>query len=51
MTFHVYQSTREVIRITKIYDLLCVRCMVKEILMKGHPKFKWGQIFNNNGFA
>ena len=51
MTFHVYQITREVIRITKIYSLLCVGCMVREILTKGHPKVKWGQIFNNIRFA
>ena len=51
MTCHVYQITREVIRITKIYSLLCVGCMVKEILTKGHPKVKWGQIFNNVRFA
>ena len=44
MTFHVYQITREVIRITKIYSLLCVGCMVREILTKGYPKVKWGQI-------
>ena len=35
MTFHVYQITREVIRITKIYSLLCVGCMVKGNLTKG----------------
>ena len=51
MTFHVYQITREVIGITKIYSLLCVGCMVREILTKGHPKVKWGQIFNNIRFA
>ena len=51
MTFHVYQITREVIRITKIYSLLCVGCMVREILTKCHPKVKWGQIFNNIQFA
>ena len=32
MAFHVYQITRSVIRITKIYSLLYVRLMVKEIL-------------------
>ena len=47
MTFHVYQITPEIIRTTKIYSLLCVGCMVREILTKGHPKVKWGQIFNN----
>ena len=51
MTFHVYQITSKVIRITKIYSLLCVGCMVKEILTKGHPKVKWGQISNNIRFA
>ena len=51
ITFHVYQITREAIRITKIYSLLCVWCIVKEILTKGHPKVKWGQIFNNIRFA
>ena len=51
MTFHVYQITREVIRTTKIYSLLCVGCMVREILTKRHPKVKWGQIFNNIRFA
>ena len=51
MTFHVYQITHEVIRITKIYSLLCVGCMVREILTKSHPKVKWGQIFNNIRFA
>ena len=50
MTFHVYQITREVIGITKIYTLLCVGCMVREILTKGHPKVKWGQILNNIRF-
>ena len=40
MTFHVYQITREVIRITKIYSLPCVGCMVREILTKGHQKVK-----------
>ena len=44
MTFHVYQITRDVIRITKIYSLLCEGCMVREILTKGHPKVKCGQI-------
>ena len=47
MTFHVYQITREVKRITKIYSLLWVGCMLREVLTKGHPKVKWGQIFNN----
>ena len=51
MAFHVYQITREVIRITKKYSSLCVGCMVREILTKGHPKVKWGQIFNNIRFA
>ena len=51
MTFHVYQITREVIRITKIYSLLCVGCMVRGILSKGHPEVKWGQIFNNIQFV
>ena len=51
ITFYVYQITREAIRITKIYSLLCVGCMVWEILTKGHPKVKWGQIFNNIRFA
>ena len=51
MTFHVYQITCEVIRTTKIYSLLCVGCMAREILMKGHPKVKWDQIFNNIRFA
>ena len=51
IAFHVYQITREVIRITKIYSLLCVGCMVREILTKGHPKVKWGQSFNNIQFA
>ena len=51
MAFHVYQITREVIRITKIYSLLCVGCMVREILTKGHRKVKWVQIVNNNRFA
>ena len=51
MTFHVYQITREIIRIAKIYSLLCVGCMVREILTKGHPKVKRGQIFNNIRFA
>ena len=32
------------IRTTKIYSLLY---LVREILTKGHPKVKWGQIFNN----
>ena len=31
MTFHVYQITCEVIRITKIYSLLCIGCMVRKI--------------------
>ena len=48
MTFHVYQITPEVIRTTKIYSLLCVGCMVREILTKGHPKVKWGQIFKTS---
>ena len=39
MTFHVI--THAVIRTTKIYSLLCVVCMVREILTKGHPKVKW----------
>ena len=51
MAFHVYQITREVIRITKIYSLLCAGCMAREILAKGHLKVKWGQIFNNIRFA
>ena len=51
VTFHVYQITREAIRITKIYSLLCVGCMVRKILTKGHLKVKWGQIFNNIRFA
>ena len=51
MTFHAYQIAREVIMITKIYSLLCVGYMVREILTKGHPKVKWGQIFNNIRFA
>ena len=51
MTFHVYQITREVIRITKIHNLLCVGCMVREILMKDHPKVKWDQMFDNIRFA
>ena len=51
MTFHVNQITCEVVRITKIYSLLCVECMVREILTKGHLKVKWGQIFNNVQFA
>ena len=51
MTFHVYQITREVVRITKIYSLLWVGCMVRETLTTGHPKVKWGQIFNNIQFA
>ena len=51
MTFHVHQITREVIRIRRIYSLLCVGWMVREILTKGHPKVKWGQIFNNIRFA
>ena len=38
-------------KITKIYSLLCVGCMVREILTKGHPKVKRGQIFNNIRFA
>ena len=50
-TFHVYQITRDVIRTTKIYSFLCVGCMVREILTKGHPKVKWGQIFNSIRFA
>ena len=53
MAFHVYQFTREVIRITKIYNLLCVGCMVREILTKGHPKvvgsnFQQHPIFMND---
>ena len=32
MTFHVYQISRDVRRITKIYILLCAGCMVREIL-------------------
>ena len=51
ITFHVYQITHEVVRITKIYSLLCVGCMVRKILTKVHPKVKWGQIFNNIRFA
>ena len=51
VAFHIYQITREVIRITKIYSLLCIGCMVREIFTKGHPKVKWGQIFNNIRFA
>ena len=51
MTFLAYQITRETMRITKIYNLLGVGCMVGEILTKGHPKVKWGQIFNNIRFA
>ena len=51
MTFHVYQFTRKLIRTTKIYSLVCVGCMVKDILTEGHPKVKWGQIFNNIRFA
>ena len=51
MIFHAYQITLEVVRITKIYSLLCVGCMIREILTKGHPKVKWGQIFNNIRFA
>ena len=51
MAFHVYQIPCEVIKITKIYSLLCVGCMVREILTKGHPKVKWGQILNNIRFA
>ena len=50
MTFHVYQITREVIRITKT-NLLCVRCLVREILRKGHPKVKCGQIFNISSYS
>ena len=50
MTYHAYQITREVIRIKK-NCLLCVGCMVREILTKDHPKVKWGQIFNNIWFA
>ena len=50
MTFRVYQITCEVARITKIYSLLYVGCMVREILTKGHPKVKWGQIFNSIRF-
>ena len=46
MTFYVYQITRGVVRITKMYRLLCLGCMVREILTKGHPKVKWGQISN-----
>ena len=48
MTFYIYQITREVIRITKIYSLLCLGCIVREILTKGHPKVKWGQIFKQH---
>ena len=44
MTYHVYQIIRQAIRITKIYGLLCVGCMV-------YPKVKWGQIFINIRFA
>ena len=44
MAFYVYQITREVIRITEIYSLLCVGGTVREILTKGHPKVKWGPI-------
>ena len=51
MAFHVYQITREAVRITKIYSLLCVGCMVRVIFTEGHPKVKWGQIFNNIRFA
>ena len=51
MTFLVHQITREVMWNTKIYSLLCVVCMVREILTKGHPKVKWGQIFNNIWFT
>ena len=46
MTFHVFQITREVIRITKIYSLLCIGCMVREILTKGHPKVQNGVKFS-----
>ena len=49
--FHVRQIARYVLRITKIYSLLCLWCMVKEILAKGQPKVKWGQIFNNIRFT
>ena len=45
------ESCWNVTRITKIYSLLCVGHMVGEILTKGHPKVKWGQIFNNIRFA
>ena len=49
---YIYQITREAIKITKkIYSLLCVGCMVREILTKCHPKVKWGQIFNSIQFA
>ena len=33
------KNTREVIGITKIYSLICVGCMVREILTKGGIKF------------
>ena len=39
--------TRYVITITEIYSLPYVGCIVEEILAKGHPKVKWGQIFND----
>ena len=42
--FHVCQISRYVLRITKIYGLLCLGCMVKKILAKGQPKIKLGQI-------
>ena len=48
MTFHVNQITLEVIRITKIYSLLCVGYMVREILMKGHPKVKQDHNFQQH---
>ena len=37
-------------RITKISSYQCLWCMAKQILAKGQPKVKWGQIFNNVGF-
>ena len=50
ITFHVYYSWGCKDH-KKIYSLLRVGCMVREILTKGHPKVKWGQIFSNIRFA
>ena len=48
MTFYVYQITREVIRITKIYSLLWVGCMVGAILTIRSSKGQVGWNFQQH---